>query len=278
MSTVRSVTILDTQVLKEFRFDQPELEVFDSHCRHETGLFSATRRVRNRNWIGCNLVFGGVEMAFGEDPRVFSYRGRPAAYSCVYRPGFDFRNHLFEYIDGQVRSSIVLTPKTVPPGKNWSPFTFRNGDLGFIHSFDPLIVLREQENTSGVILVSAHQKQGVGIRTSTDGFSILRGGSNGVTTRDHGVLGFGHVNVPNPGIYAHEVSHRPFLWTLDEESLSLSVTLLPGLFEAGFDIVDPTSLIENGDNTFSLFTCESQTNWAVADQHGRCVRYTVLIE
>lgn len=173
-------------------------------------------------------------LCLGEDPRVVS-DGRHAYIVC--------RGGLHEAPDGGEFCKLVVLPekREVPirlpdglaTGKNWQPF-LKDGKLFVIHGFAPLTIM-EIDKTGRAEICHRRQTE-LWLPASHDGYTMLRGGSNGLTIGDN-VVGLGHITIkPN--------DHRPFLWLLDRSStvrVVLPVDFI-GLREKGFNIVDPTSL------------------------------------
>jgi hypothetical protein len=149
------------------------------------------------------------------------------------------------------RECDIISPPGLKVGKNWQPF-LRDGMLFAVHSFAPLTVL--EISADGIARVAHEAPTQFWLPAPHDGFTMFRGGSNGIMSGDV-LVGFGHLT-------ATRDDHRPFVWAIDG---LMQITLsIPGSFfglrSKGFRIVDPTSLFPfNG--RLHLGLCASEREW-----------------
>lgn len=292
------VRITGRDVLREFRCSDDPLDIFDGYACLQGSLVHASRRWHGQgsgkygDWLNSRVVVGGRELDYGDDPRVFVANGRICVASNTFSPGFGFRNHLIEISGDASWSRYYLMTRTgIEPGKNWSPFTFPDGVLGFIHSFSPLRVLREIRRETGIILLSDMEAGGIPAEDGDgSGFPAHRGGSNGVPL-GRSVIGVGHTTrvartaagdlVKSPGCFYkddHQLLHRPFLWRLSVADLSLECWDFDYEWDEARWIIDPTSLIpEPGGKAFTFVTTEVDRSFVDPTSTAATVRYTMAV-
>src|SRR3984957_1633057 len=145
-STVRmteALALSDRRVLRELDLGDFPLRLFDSHCTLGGRRHTFDRECSTATGIDTRIRLDGLPLDFGEDPRAFIHRNEVCADSATHVAGYGFRNHLYIcHDDGRFERLLLLVPADLPPVKNWSPFAFPDASLGFIHSMDPLVVLR----------------------------------------------------------------------------------------------------------------------------------------
>ena len=162
----------------------------------------------------------------------------------------------------------MLIPQHIPVGKNWSPFTHPDGHLGFIHSFDPPIMLQEWRRETDVILLDAVTGTNPIREAGPGNFPSYRGGSNGILL-DQIVIGIGHTTRFWPDMSvtgAAELGfdyllHRPFGWVLAPHSGNIRIFDITGPFPDEFSVIDPTSLVQISDDEFVVYTTEVSRNF-----------------
>lgn len=287
-----------TEILRTFSCGEDPLDIFDGYaelhgvrlrsCRRWLGQSHASHGV----WLSSRVVFRGQELDYGEDPRIFVHQGRICISSCVWSQDHGFRNHLMEIDgDGAWKRYYLMPPTDLEAGKNWSPFSFPDGSLGFVHSFSPLKILKEVRREEGIILLGLITADGIAREEGDwNGFAAHRGGSNGVTIGAH-IIGFGHTTriarrddgspfiSPGSGYPRDEqVVHRPFFWKMNAFDRSIHWSALEHDWDPRYWIVDPTSLIRVKDaDLYELYTTEVERNYVDVHSAGRTVRYTISL-
>ncbi|MEM0895361.1 MAG: hypothetical protein AAGJ79_00645 [Verrucomicrobiota bacterium] len=305
MPTV-TAEIIGKEVLREFSCGEHPLDIFDGYA-----LFNGKRHCISRRWVrldpealadnlNSKVTFDGEPIEIGEDPRPFTHEGGIGAVSCVFHNDYGFRNHLFTIQPQrrgwfgreklQVERAILIPPLKVPPGKNWSPFSWSKNRLAFIHSFSPLIVLIEKRREMGVILLREKRGEGIPMEEGGSGdFPAHRGGTNGVRV-DNLVCGFGHTTrfardkkgeiliIPgNQFKDDMQAIHRPFLWCLDPKTMELTHHELDFEWDEECWIIDPTSLIYDPQTgRAELYTTEVERNFSDPSSRGKTVRYEIV--
>lgn len=242
------------KVCCEFPLNLDPLDIFHGYCEINGKRHQVTRRWFNHDWINSVVTFDDRVLDYGEDPRVFVHQNQPAIVSVVCRPRYGFRNHIFEIDHQGFRRSILVLPASLSTGKNWSPFSFWDGRVGFVHSFDPPIILREERREQGVIVLGVCHGANSVSEIGPGNFSCYRGGSNGISINNF-VFGVGHTTRFRCGLRG--VIHRPFMWILDQTTANISV-LGVGCdeFPTECHVIDPTSLIRLSETEFEVFTTE----------------------
>ena len=188
----------------------------------------------------------------GNDPRICLRGGRPVV---LYRGAFNSSSEtvLHDVASGRRRAISLADPWLAAHGKNWTPFE-EAGRLRAIYGFDPLRIL-EIDPATGLATTVLEQQHGAVPRAAHDGFAMLRGGSNPLEM-DGVLTGFGHATL-SPW------RHTPFQWA--RAATGDFEVLFPPDFEAirnaGFGIIDPTSLVTLPDGRLFLGLCCSQRDW-----------------
>lgn len=289
------ITLSQKTVLRNFHCGENPLDIFDSYA-----MLNGVKVHCCRRWFGqsekgvgepfnSRVIVRSEETGYGDDPRLFIHQGRLCTVATVWSGRHDFRNHLqiFES-DGSYTRYYLMPPKGLKPGKNWSPFEFPDGKLGFIHSFSPLVVLREIKREEGILLLDILTGNGIPREDGPNSYSAFRGGSNALPLDSYGYIlfGIGHttrlaytadqqpVIIPN-NMYenSHQLIHRPFGWILDFTTMTMHHIPVRADWDAPFWIVDPTSLIAKGPRKFELYTAEVERNFSDPFSKARSVAY-----
>jgi hypothetical protein len=242
------------------------------------------------DFLSSRLVVNGEEIDIGEDPRPFVHQGRLSILTAAYSQPAGLQNFLVVLDERkQWKRYRLELPSGVYQGKNWSPFEFVDGCLGFVHTFSPLVVLREQARASAVIQLSAHEGQGFQSTEEHAGFSVYRGGTNGLSVGKV-IVGLGHTTrkarssdgafvADRKNLYfeGHQVVHRPFGWVLDPKTLRMQELPVSARWDPQFWIIDPTSLLQHPTNggCLELITTEVEKNFVDPSGQGRTVSYSV---
>lgn len=281
------------EILREFSCGDDPLDIFDGYAwlngvrRHVCRRWFGQRQDRVGDFHNSRVVVSGQDVEFGDDPRVFTHQGKLAVVVARYSSLHGFRNHLLvANHDSGWERYYLMPPKGIEPGKNWSPFEDGSGRLNFVHSFSPLMMLREIRREAGVILLEALQASGLEVEEGPDNFPPHRGGSNGLRL-GHLVVGIGHttrfsydkcgVPVRHPhSMYPqnHQLVHRPFGWVLNPGSLKLASFSVEFEWDQRSWIIDPTSFYWNPiDGRFELVTVEVERNFSDPSSSARAVVY-----
>lgn len=233
---MRRVILSDT-------LDQEPLDIFHSYC----GDSVAFRRVINRDWQNSRIIFDGKDIGPGEDPRLFADLDGDIFASYVIWKGDRWQSML------RTRGALAKPRLSAAHvnGKNWSPFC--TGRFGYVHSFDPAVVLwpGDARNLEFCAERVASNRSEMG----HDGFSVYRGGTNGLYHAGL-IVGIGHTTRKAPTLI-----HRPFLWLFDLREKHIEIRDLDLDYPPEFNLIDPTSLIRTGPNRFEFFTTEVTTDW-----------------
>ncbi|QPN58005.1 hypothetical protein I1E95_08190 [Synechococcus sp. CBW1107] len=115
----------------------------------------------------------------GEDPRVVS-DGKQAfiVYFCgSYKASGNTSSIKVIHLPSRLEYQVNL-PERLKLGKNWQPF-LKEGILHIVHGFSPFIILKLDENYAAQI--EHHDETELNISAPHDGYTIFRGGSNGLT-------------------------------------------------------------------------------------------------
>jgi hypothetical protein len=280
MTSLPPLALTGRTVRQAFRLNERPLDIFHSYVEVGGKLSCATRRYITDDSELTKIMFNGDMIDYGEDPRAFVFEGKPAVVSVVALYGYDYRNHLYRFdLTGVNRAAFVL-PKGMSPGKNWTPFTFPDGSLGIIHSFDPLVVLREIRREDGIVIMEAVNGLSSFSELGPQNFSAYRGGTCGLWHGDY-VFGIGHTTRYIPGFDHTHVDgrgleylrHRPFGWVLDLQTMTVFDFDIEGPFPAEFEVVDPTSLIRLGAESFEVFTTEVNRHFIDLEGRGEAASY-----
>lgn len=281
------------EILREFSCGDDPLDIFDGYAWWNGSRVHICRRwfgqsqTRIGDFHNSRIVISGDDIDYGDDPRPFAYQGRFAAIAARYSSLHGFRNHL--YISGPSSDwerYYLMPPKGIEAGKNWSPFEDRSGRLNFVHSFAPLVVLRELRREAGVILLEALCSGGLKTEDGPNEFPAHRGGTNGLRIGNL-VVGIGHttrfaydpagrpVRHPQcryPG--EHQLIHRPFGWVLNPKTLEVASFNVNSDWDQNYWIIDPTSLFWNpSSNCFDLVTTEVERNFCDPSSRARAMIY-----
>jgi hypothetical protein len=193
-----------------------------------------------------------VPLTQGEDPRVVS-DGRHAFIVCFYGS--------YKTSGNTTSIKVIQLPSrleyhanlldNLKPGKNWQPF-IKEGILHVVHGFSPFIILKF--DGSGTAQIEHCCDTELSISAAHDGYTMFRGGSNGLTLNS-GVVGAGHLTTSR-----HE--HRPFIWGISESKglRAIIPTKSSGFREKGFNIIDPTSLFFWKESLY-IGICASEREW-----------------
>jgi len=294
----RTVAITGMSVLRTFKCSDNPLDIFEGYVQHGSVRLRSCRRWFGQGvgkygeWMSSRIIFRGEDLDYGEDPRIFLHQGRVCIVACSYTAEHGFRNHLIEFRgpDRWVRY-FLMPPKSVEPGKNWSPLELPDGRLAFVHSFRPLRLLIETKREHGIILLTQMTAPGIPSEgDDCDGFPAHRGGTNGVTSGDL-ILGVGHTTrvatnsqfepITSPEGYPPgdvQLIHRPYFWCINSVDLALAHGPIEFSWDPRFWIVDPTSLIfdEKTGRGF-LYTTEVERHFVDPTSAARTVEYEISI-
>jgi hypothetical protein len=280
-----ALALSDRRVLRELDLGDFPLHLFDSHCTLGGRRYTFDRECSTATGIDTRIRLDGLPLDFGEDPRAFIHRNEVCAVSATHVAGYGFRNHLYIcHDDGTFERLLLLVPADLPPGKNWSPFAFPDASLGFIHSMDPLVVLREKRRERGVILMEPLYGLSMQSEAGPGHFSAYRGGSCGVTLGNQ-IFGFGHTTRYLPGettsfsdvLGFDHLYHRPFGWLLDPEGPVIRFFDVTGPFNPRFSVIDPTSLLPLADDRMELVTTEVQRHFHDTSGRGAVCSYVFQV-
>jgi hypothetical protein len=190
-------------------------------------------------------------LGFGEDPRLFEYRARPYAYSCLLRRDSSDMQPFLMDIEARRRIPLRIEGDAYM-GKNWTPFV-HDGSVHFLHTLDPLGCLRCDLDT-GLCTWVFHQRPEIVPRMGwgrSAAFGRRRGGTAGLAVGEGRYLGFGHLT--------HNGSHhQPFGWLLDMTSPSIRFFDVGSPNSTG--LADPTSWHRHGSDVRVTATL-SETPW-----------------
>jgi hypothetical protein len=273
---VKEVKLRLTKILRIFAFEKT-MHIFDSYCYNDSLGFLQYSRYKSNpdSWWDGSRIYGSFkeDLGPGEDPRCFFLNGYPCVYAIVFNTTHGWLNKIYLGITN--RWYTLWLPRNLSQGKNWTPFV-RNNEIYFIHEFAPFRLLKiELENLEDSFLKATvvYELDNTGETSGTDGYSIYRGGSNGLESGNI-IYGFGHTNRRND---QGHVEHRPFLWQFDFRSTPTISEFKPNDFEKSLAIVDPTSLLSVRGTHF-LVTCESQLHWQYGAGGGRICLYKIDTE
>lgn len=287
------IELQDAQLIREFYCSDDPLDIFDAYAFLDRQRVHCCRRWfgQSKQRIGgfrdSRVVVRGIDLDYGDDPRVFVHQGRLSVLSATYSPTHGFRNHLIVFNSTDRWSRYFLMPPLgLNPGKNWSPFEDRSGRLNVIHSFSPLVILQEIRRERGIILLEARTASGVPLEEGPEEFPAHRGGTNGLPCGPL-IFGIGHTtrlaaDCSGAPVYhphclfpnSQQLIHRPFGWLLDPDSLAVQLFDISHTWDQHFWIIDPTSLIWNADEEcFEIFTTEVERNFCDPTSRGRTMSY-----
>lgn len=291
------IVVREREVIRNFRCSDDPLDIFDGFVLWRGAVLRSSRRWFGQgpgkygDWLSSRVVFQGIELDYGDDPRIFVANGKVCIYANIRTREHGFRNHLIEVEGpGRWQRYFLMPPHDVQPGKNWSPFTTRDGRLAFVHSFSPLRILREVKRETGIILLRADEFPGLAAEDGDgSGYPAHRGGTNGITTGKH-VVGIGHTTkvahdpeggyVKSPGAYYvddNQLIHRPFFWKLDLEANSVQAWTIEHPWDPRYWVVDPTSLLPRDDGVLEFYTTEVETSFVDPASRACTVRYVASL-
>lgn len=186
-----------------------------------------------------------------EDARVFGLMGNQYLYYQTLAKdsskGMDCDIWIFNPINQESRKVISKLPYN---GKNWVPFEL-NGNLYFIFSFEPFIVLKANLNGDKEIVCEQvwpkHQTSFVDLSwgDSIGFFGPIRGGSQLLPINERYLIGFTHVTLSPPLKFSHQIG----VVILDTKSFEFQHHVLTNL-RYGL-LVDPYG-VEIQDDTISV--------------------------
>ncbi len=192
------------------------------------------------------------QLTHGEDPRVVScgINAFIVCFSGSYKTSGNTSSIKVIQLPSRLEYQANL-PDNLKPGKNWQPF-IKEGILHVIHGFSPFIILKF--DGSGAAHIEHYCETELGIPAPHDGYTMFRGGSNGLTLKS-GVVGAGHLTTSR-----HE--HRPFIWGISESKRLRVIipTKTSGFREKGFNVIDPTSLFLWKEKLY-FGICASEREW-----------------
>ncbi|HLJ05303.1 MAG TPA: hypothetical protein VKT26_03475 [Acetobacteraceae bacterium] len=276
-----TLALSNKQVLRELDLGKFPLHIFDSHCMLAGQRHTFDRECSDGSGIDTLIRLDSQPLDFGEDPRAFVHNNEVCAVSSTHVAGYGYRNHLYIcHHNGTFDRLLLVVPTELPPGKNWSPFTFPDGGLGFVHTMDPLVLLREKRRERGVIVMEPLHGLSVQSEAGPGQFSAYRGGTCGVTL-DNQIFGFGHTTRYLPGeittfsnvLGFDHLYHRPFGWLLDPAGPVIRFFDVTGPFDAIFSVIDPTSLLALADDRMELITTEVERHFHDTSGRGEVCSY-----
>ena len=279
-----SVEISSFEILNTFEFSD-DINIFHSYSIANGNEYIFSRKVINRNWFDSNISYQNNLIGYGEDPRAFSCNDVPMVYSVLHKDGYRQLNRLCLFNEEKSiwRWILLWHDKNIIPGKNWSPFVYRD-EIYFVHEFSPFRVLklnnRMNIHTDNVAYLEKVLEIELALPISkSDNYCVARGGSNGLELNDGIVMGFGHSNdLIDTADNATKLIHRPFVWKIDLRKVNVSIEGLKHNWDERFNIIDPTSFYKKG-NKYYLITCETESDWwQNRPQKGRVCRYEILIK
>jgi hypothetical protein len=282
----QTLVLSSRQVLRELDLGSFPLHLFDSHCTLGGRRHIFDRECSDGSGIDTLIRQNGQPLDFGEDPRAFVHNNQVCAVGVTHVAGYGPRNHLYVcHAGGTFERFLLLVPTDLPPGKNWSPFTFPDGGLGFIHSMDPLIVLREKRRERGVIVMAPLYGLSMQSEAGPGQFSAYRGGTCGVTLGNQ-IFGFGHTTRYLPGetttfsdvLGFDHLYHRPFGWLLDPDGPVIRFFDVTGHFDARFSLIDPTSLLPLAVDRMELITSEVERHFHDTVGRGVVCSYVLQVQ
>lgn len=245
----RSFFLLKSEIYSVHR----ELKLAEANKWHLPEQFHSELILTRYKQSSGKLEIDTIEsLGIGVDPRVVS-DGNSAyvvAQSIELEPQLRAFYRIIN-VDTKVEE-IYSEIEGLPLGKNWQPF-IKNNELFILHSFSPLRVIKLKSD--GIVEIVHEQETQFDISASHDNYTMFRGGSNGITSTDGYIYGFGHITLKN---YKHNI----FMWRLsptwDLDVRISSETMM--LNEIGYQICDPTSFFQSGSDFFLGFAL-SERDW-----------------
>lgn len=207
-----------------------------------------TRRVLKSGWFrpAREEVLGQ-----GSDPRIVSDGIHAYVVYADYLADHGFRG-VFRVVELPSRQSCVYEHTDFPMGKNWQPF-LRDGRLFVLHGFAPARVIelcRDGRIETVTELETDHDQI-----APHDGYTIFRGGSNGVRGPSGDVYGFGHFTFTN-------YTHAPFPWRLTQDGTVQcgDAMMFPAFRAQGYHLHDVTSYFIHEDHAYLGLTL-TERDW-----------------
>jgi len=280
-----TLALSNKQILRELDLGNFPLHIFDSHCTLAGQRHTFDRECSDSSGIDTLIRLDSQPLDFGEDPRAFVHNNEVCAVSATHVAGYGYRNHLYIcHHNGIFERFLLVVPTDLPPGKNWSPFTFPDGGLGFVHTMDPLVLLRERRRERDVIVMEPLYGLSMQSEAGPGQFSAYRGGSCGVGLGNQ-IFGFGHTTRYLPGeattfsdvLGFDHLYHRPFGWLLDPDGPVIRFFDVTGPFDARFSVIDPTSLLPFAADRMELITTEVQRHFHDTSGHGAVCSYVLQV-
>jgi hypothetical protein len=202
--------------------------------------YRALSRTANNPWDATEIVYGKqivrkkvFVIPNGEDPRLFFYKQEPWLYFQIFNElesDVEIRvKNLKSDIEYNLRSPLGFN------GKNWVPFE-KNGELHFIYSLEPLVVLKmsiDSQGNHGLEQILSTKDFNPGWETNFDkSIGQVRGGTPGVIFGKR-IIGFTHQVHNAPNYQFHTLG----LFTLNSNNFELELIALSEL-SPGF-LIDP---------------------------------------
>jgi hypothetical protein len=264
-----NVILSQPSIAKTYTFHNGEMDVFHSICNVDNVDYTVCRHVNQFNWASTHIKFEpDTIIGGGEDPRAFLFNGQLAYCCTVHTPSTGHMPHVFVKNDNQWTGTHYKMTDSKNPGKNWAPFVY-NKELYFVQEISPFRVLKANGDKADTFFVQDIDAP----KQHIDGYSILRGGCNGLQISDNKVMGFGHSNHA-PGDW-DSIVHLPFVWLIDMTTKSVEIFNVDFGWDNNYKIVDPTSFFIK-DGQYYLTTCESNMTWIYnVTQQGRSCIYPV---
>jgi hypothetical protein len=178
-----------------------------------------------------------VHIGPGEDPRLFSFRGKQYCLTFLVgaQNGLDLE---LAVIDLQTGNRTTLTHDLKFTGKNWMP-VMGQSTLWFIRSIVPLMIFEADLTTGGCRTI---------VSWGDEAITEYRGGAP-AWRRGNEIVGFGHQT-------RDRNRHSPYHFTisLDDWSVRIRHAVFPPGWDTG--VVDPTSFWDD-----RLVCCRTNAAW-----------------
>lgn len=275
---MKTIKITNRKIIDVTTTNSNVFDMFGSRVAEGSLSYWVTRRwygiasEHSKTHLYSKIVVNGAEIDFGEDPRGIMLNGSLHITASLYSHDHGFRNKIIIAAkDGSYNSYQIIAPKKVGEGKNWIICDFGSPKIHLIHSYSPLIILKEVFREKSAIIFESIEVEGLSCSEFTDNYPIYRGGSPGVNT-PHGVIGVGHTTRKS---FLNNVlinTHRPFFWTISD-SYKISQLECQHDFNYGNRVIDVTGLTFEGNKNFSMYTFECQENLFLPDNAISFVKY-----